>query len=627
MITNDNIFPFDLVAGIGGHAVHSMGNGKIVAYGQGINIINLFGPPYSSPNILTLEIIFEDDFTNQLRRTPKTAVWNHCLSSGKDEFLNFTEFVDSEIPVYFRNFDCKKGAVKFLIKACSGDHFQKVSSFFGVYLQITHAGKDIFHYPTTLTAYHWVIPSGNCEIIENDDGSLILHCMKGKSSLAIVGHNSYASGLPIAEEVAGNNCEFYLNRTLEFWKRFTARREKLTDSFDKLSDKEKIIADGVATLIKAQQSEDGGAMAGHYYPLAYVRDQYGVSRGMLALGMIEEAKLSLEFRLKKFKTFGNLHNAESMGTDCARHVHENDDVEQTGYIILQAFDYFNITGDTDFLKSLFDMLDWCWNAQLKHLAGGSLPFNGDETYVAGGFFPRSGLLHGSADASLLFIEGGKQLAEWAMENNLWEKEYAEAQLKLIAETEKSWRNLFFDKNKIYANYPERENYIDPQRFRHGICEAKCNWFGWTERTKNGRYQCPLCFGIKNLPTENPGKLEVNSVSLLPSFIDSKILSKEELTEVINHVLKQKQPNGHIPTLPGQMGCVGYDPGFLLTAMADTNHPQAENELQRMINMLDSTGAWTEYYDESDKFKEKNCRCRPWESAINISAIIKYRSSM
>ena len=26
-------------------------------------------------------------------------------------------------------------------------------------------------------------------------------------------------------------------------------------------------------LIKAQQSRDGGVMAGHYYPMAYVRDQ------------------------------------------------------------------------------------------------------------------------------------------------------------------------------------------------------------------------------------------------------------------------------------------------------------------------------------------------------------------
>ena len=624
--------------------IHAVGNGKIVAYGQGPDLINLFGPPYSSPNILAIETLCVSNITDKIKRESGSAIWNHSISNDEGEILKFSEFIDSELPAYFRTFEvsenppCRRPAeggkgvdakrtgdvIEFKIKPKSSDSFQESTSVPGAWLQITPAGKEIFHYPTTLTSFHWIIPSGNCEITKDKDGDLIFKCLPGKSSLAIVGDNSFATGLPLAEKIAATNPDKYLNQTRKFWKDFTEKREKLTDSFDKLSDEDREIIDGVATLIKAQQSDDGGAMAGHYYPLAYVRDQYGVAKGMLAIGMVEEANKALQFRIDKFNRFGNLQNAESMGSDCARHIHENDDVEQTGYIILQARDYFNKTNDTEFTKTLFPMLEWCWNAQLKHLAGGSLPFNGDETYVAGGFFPRSGLLHGSADSTLVFVEGGKWLADWALKNGLWEKDYAEKQLTLVNETKKSWRQLFFDKNKIYANAPEREKFITPPRFRHGVCENKCPWFGWTQRTENGRYQCPLCFGKENLPPETPGKLEVNSVCLLPTFIESDILSKEELTKVVNHVMEQAYPNGHIPTIPGEKGCVGYDPGFLLFALAELSHPAAEKTRQRMIDMLDDVGAWTEYYDENDKFKKANCRCRPWESGMNAAALVKFR---
>jgi len=34
-----------------------------------------------------------------------------------------------------------------------------------------------------------------------------------------------------------------------------------------------------------------------------------------------------------------------------------------------------------------------------------------------------------------------------------------------------------------------------------------------------------------------------------------------------YVLEQAYPNGHIPTIPGEKGCVGYDPGSLLYALS------------------------------------------------------------
>lgn len=42
----------------------------------------------------------------------------------------------------------------------------------------------------------------------------------------------------------------------------------------------KEICENIAVLIKAQQGEDGGVLAGYNYHLAYVRDQYGTARGL-----------------------------------------------------------------------------------------------------------------------------------------------------------------------------------------------------------------------------------------------------------------------------------------------------------------------------------------------------------
>ena len=42
------------------------------------------------------------------------------------------------------------------------------------------------------------------------------------------------------------------------------------------------------------------------------------------------------------------------------HIHENDDVEITGYLILQAFDLLAATHDEAFIKEISPMLKWAF---------------------------------------------------------------------------------------------------------------------------------------------------------------------------------------------------------------------------------------------------------------------------
>ena len=47
-------------------------------------------------------------------------------------------------------------------------------------------------------------------------------------------------------------------------------------------------------------------------------------------------------------------------------------------------------------------------------------------------------------------------------------------------------------------------------------------------------------------------------------------------------------------------------------------------LEGMLEFLDDTGAWVEYYDGHTP---AHSRCRPWESGINITAIQKFAESL
>ena len=95
--------------------------------------------------------------------------------------------------------------------------------------------------------------------------------------------------------------------------------------------------EATAVQIKAQQGHDGAVLAGANYHLGYIRDQYGVMRGLLKMGCRDEARAITIRLLGIWKKLGRLHNAHGIDVDGICHVHENDDVELTGYVIDEAF--------------------------------------------------------------------------------------------------------------------------------------------------------------------------------------------------------------------------------------------------------------------------------------------------
>jgi hypothetical protein len=81
--------------------------------------------------------------------------------------------------------------------------------------------------------------------------------------------------------------------------------------------------------------------------------------------------------------------------------------------------------------------------------------------------------------------------------------------------------------------------------------------------------------------------------------------------------------GEVPSNIEGRRALGYDSGLMLYNLVKLKSDIKEKALAKMLELLDDTDAWVEYYDND---KPINCRCRPWESAINIEALIEYIKS-
>ena len=378
---------------------------------------------------------------------------------------------------------------------------------------------------------------------------------------------------------------------------------------------------------KPSRGEDGGVLAGSTYHLAYIRDQYGVFRCLLRLGHLKEAKAILQHYWANWQREGRLNNAQGIGLPHIQHPAENEDTEITGYITLYAMDYLRVSGDLDFIREINPMLEWAWKVQKNQLIKDMMPFSGDETYIAMSALPRVVLNgDGSAEATMFFINGGERLLDWAEKNHLWPEAVLAEDRKILTRVRSHYRENFMVDGRYITNNLSRREGVTPPRFRLGVCEkcmktpAREGWyFGWVERNHNGRYLCPDCI-TSDYPADMPQTFVIQSVSTMPLYIGSNLLTHDEIALQMNNIIEQYKKTGLLPSRPDSTITVGYDYGMVLYNLAELGHPMAEEIYKKMLSVVDPTGAWVERY-ESDV--PGGCRCRPWESGINVEGAIHY----
>jgi len=390
-------------------------------------------------------------------------------------------------------------------------------------------------------------------------------------------------------------------------------------------DHEAVLAaiEDVLFAIRAQQSEQGGVMAGHAYPLAYVRDQYGVLRGLLSMGDFSGAKAILQYYLDVESRYGTIHNAQGMGPGGIFHIHENDNTEITAYLVLGCIDYLHDTADRAFFARCLGLCGRAMQRSLPELAGGMMPFNGDETYIAGGLLPRSVIEQGSLEATALFLAAAAGLERVCMEYGFPTDALPVGLHEARITAELSFDDNFARRGGYTVNAPRRETMHPQPMYRHGVCYFGDS-FGWLRAVDRGCYVCPACAGKPVQPDDTEYRL--HSAYLTLPYVGAEVIGKPILAESVRAMLAAYRKTGRMPAAPLGNRIVGYDFGFLLYAAAVTGE-DASDILTAALAVRDEAGMWVEYYTRADgALCPSGTRCRPWESAVNMDGILTYLSS-
>ena len=611
---------------------HVLGNGLLCVYGWNADITQLFGPPYSSSSVFQMQL--KSDFKVSSARVPGTAIWNHTLYNGAKKAATYTDFVDSDINCYIRQMKINE-AVEHRLNMTTDDYWlsfhgdkvtaRKIEDNTGlkgvnqVYMVTVAPGFPYFsNYASSLTSCYKVIATGSV-IIEPADSIGRQYCLKGEKgegALIIAAGNNEAEVDAEIAKMATSLASSLLKKTKKSWQAYTAGRKNIP------ADKQlRQAVDDIDVLIRCQQGTDGGVLAGVFYHMAYVRDQYGVSRALLAMGRHDGAKAILDFYYNIWKKHGFIKNAQPIGVDAAFHCHENDDVEITAYLVIQAFDYYRATGNRAYLREIVPMLEWAMDVQRKHIVDGMLPFNGDETYIAGGVLPRKVIDEGSAEATLLFIEGGERLLAFATEEQLWPATKTAEWEGVIGNCKNLYRKNFFSDGKLYINNPDRTKNLEYMPTRPGIClHPEHPGFSHNlQHFKGSLYFCPDCMkrDNSNVVVPEPERFNITSAYLFPFYINARLFTPDEKATLLEVIIDKYKKTGKISDVDR---ILGYDYGLFLYALTASDNELAHSVYERMMALRDKTGAWVEYYNDG---KPNGCPCRPWESGINIEAAIEY----
>lgn len=607
-------------------SLHALGNGRLLAYGRGPDLVKLWGPHYTSPDLASLSLSGPAGLRSVSSREGNAPIWHHALQISETEVGEIIDVVDRDLPFLVRRIVTsvplmfrlrQPHALPGICPSCRWPGTQSLISI--VPPGTLEYGRRFFSVlPRTV---HAVVRGAACILPEPDgEDCWTVLCEAGESQILLVCGEEYPDSLQVAEAALATDWDAVASQTRQHWAGLLGNL-RIPAIAGPLREPIATAAEDVALAILTQQAAGGAVVAGHNYCLGYVRDQYGVSRALLALGLHRQARSILAFYWGIFQREGVIHNAQTIGPHTRFHVHENDEVEITGWIPVQAFDYLSATGDDAFVQELAPMLAWCVDAQERHLVDGMLPFNGDETYVAGGMVPREALDDGAAEATLLYVAGARRFAAWCAQHGYGRSEDAERRLRNVAETAARYRANFFVGPRLMVNNPSRLAHLVRARFRHGVCHARlagCRGLDWLELASDGRYACPVCFPQWSAkPRTVAPRYFLPSVAALPAFIDHAIAAADEEGAMLEAAL--------VPFVAAEGGfrwpperLPGYELGMLLHALAHRRDPRCEAVARVLLDLREATGVWCEYYSNGCG---SNTRYRPWESAIKLCGLL------
>lgn len=623
-------------------AIYIVGNGKMAAVLKNGDYVQVFGPPYSSPALFESELKLPQDVTRDApKHLEKAGIWQTVLRNAQDVVGTITDYALGDDPCIVRHFETKCPVrMRLFPMAEDGSTFHRLvrrpnafeyevreqtEDVAQILLKTRNANVFYCDYPLPFPQFFRIVVRGDATV-EYPDAFSYEICVNGKADLLIIGGPDYPACDAATQRIVKYDGETMRIRTIDWWRNVFAE----VTAFEKIPAdipcREQIlqaIEDNVINIV-TQQSEEGGVMAGYAYRMGYVRDQYGVCMAMLCLGMHCRAKRMLQFYINTFRQSGKICNAQAMGVSNRFHHAENDKTEITGYLLLQFLRYAKQTGDVQLLKENVDFLIWLYEQQVSQIHNDTLPFNGDETYIAGGLLPRDVINDGSAEATMLFLLSGQELLAFLRREELADQELQERMQSTLERVHGAYKTHFIIDGQYTLNAPARLEGLDVPQYRYGVCMnfgvPDCAYLGWTKREGDGIYLCPKCQQLAKKPARKTGIYHCPSALLMPAYLESDLLESDSAKDYILSLKEQIHRNGYFYSNEAMKMNVGYDYGLLLINLVAHDLPGKELVCEKLLELRDEAGAWSEYYDQNQPV---GTRYRAWESAINVDALLRY----
>ena len=600
--------------------IYCIGNGKVAGYFRAGNIVQMFGPCYSTPSVFSLSLK-DENFKTLIERFPRSDVYTTNLCDQDGCFAKIEDFVHPSRPVFVRKVISSK-RVEFVIE--SDFLLKRADSFSGIglksFLVRIEEGSTVFaKCKTDYEIFCNILFSEDIEIQDNTvvfpKGETYMFFVAGEGGKSNI--HSFLNCMTLSKEVLSWDIDRIREERIQSWGQFFLTSSRYDKIVSKSSAKLQIVIENVIIALKTQTSEQGGVLAGMFYHLAYGRDMYGVIRGYLKLGFIEQAKKCIEFFINNYRKKGIIPNANGMGMDCS-HCHENDEVEQTGYYLIEIADYYKETRDFEIIEKNLDYIEYLIKAQEKNISCNMLPFNGDETYIAGGLLPRSCIDHGSMEATALYIESVKQILEIVGSSSVFSSSWITVRTEIIKDVINNFCNNFVDINTVYTNNPYRLNGLNTLDYRHGVCH-KCNCIDWIKRSKNGGYFCENCYNDE-MSNEDLNRYSLDCAMFMPLYLNFSLLPEKTICKILGKSVKKFEDSNKEKS---NLNTVGYELGLLLYILSKRKMvKEAEFVFDKLMSQINDQNVWVEYYCDN-KPSERSCPYRPWESAINLTGIVEF----
>ena len=593
---------------------HCIGNGRVAGYFRGADVLQLFGPCYSVPSYFSLSLC-EKGVSCAEHRLAGTGIWRTDLSVGGEDIGFLEDAAHPERPAFLRRLRLARPLRFALETGC-----EPIRDVFGtgpsVLMQLPQGSGIFAACKLDFAPYAELLFSRNA--VQDGNGVTF---PEGDSWMLFVAGRTLEECVAEAAPARAMDPGEFLRLAADGWSAELRRMRDVSPLFAGRADAGELAetVEDVAVALLSQTSEDGGVLAGPFFHLGYGRDMYGDIRGFLALGLFERARRSIGFHVRNWRAKGFLPNASGMGVPCS-HRHECDDAEQTGYALLELHDYALATGDVEFVRGAADFVRWLLDVQERLLVDGMLPFNGDETYIAGGLLPRDCLDHGSMEATALYIAGATRMLALCRGHGLLpEAEIRRHEAPLADARSRFNANFLLGDGRLRTNAPARLARLGIRNlpeYRHGVCGG-CHAFGDLRRTDDGGYLCPRCHGRVRASAGKETHV-LDAATLMTGFVHA-----EAVDPALPRAAARAAWAGRAAR-PADRSVVGYEYGLQLYVLADAADPECDREamLAELLALRHSAGVWAEYY-RGGRASERNCPYRPWESAINLCGILRY----